>query len=60
MLGVDFAGSIKYQDKRNYEKKSYLVMFACSQSRASGDLELVSSLVTEEFICSLKKLLREN
>ena len=40
MLGVDFAGPIKYRDKGKKEKKSYLVMFACSLTRAVH-LELV-------------------
>ena len=56
MLGVDFAGPIKYHDKGKKEKKSYLVMFACSSTRAVH-LELVRSLETEEFIICLKKFI---
>ena len=56
VLGVDFAGAIKYHDKGKKEKKSYLVMFACSLTRAVH-LELVRSLETEEFIICLKKFI---
>ena len=56
VLGVDFAGPVKYHDKGKKEKKSYLGMFACSLTRAVH-LELVRSLETEEFIICLKKFI---
>ena len=56
VLGIDFAGPIKYHDKGKKEKKSYMVMFACSLTRAVH-LELVRSLETEEFINCLKKFI---
>ncbi|XP_028419027.1 uncharacterized protein LOC114544609 [Dendronephthya gigantea] len=54
VLGVDFAGPIKYRVKTNKEKKAYLALFACSLTRAVH-MELVRSLETGEFIRCFKK-----
>ena len=56
VLGVDFAGPIKYQVKGKKEKKAYLALFACSLTRAVH-LELVRSLETEDFIMCFKKFI---
>ena len=56
VIGVDFAGPIRYQRGRKTEGKAYLAMFACSLTRAIH-LELVTSLKTEEFIACLKRFI---
>ena len=55
VLGVDFAGPIRYQ-KGKSEKKSYLALFACSLCRAVH-LELLKSLEATEFIRGLKRFI---
>ena len=54
MLGVNFAGPIRYQVKGKNEKKAYLALFACSLTRAVY-LELVRLLETEDYIMCFKK-----
>jgi hypothetical protein len=56
VLGVDFAGPIRYQSKAKAEKKSYLVLYGCSLTRAVH-LELLRSLEVAEFLPSLKRLI---
>jgi hypothetical protein len=56
MLGVDFAGTIKYQFEGKKEKKAYLALFACSLTRAV-DLDLGISLETEDLIMCFKKFI---
>ena len=56
VIGVDFAGPLKYLKKPKKEEKAYVVMYACSLSRAVF-LELLPSLETSEFIKSLKRLI---
>ena len=53
VIVVDFAGPIKYRTKRHTDKKSYLVLYACSLTRGLY-LELLTSLETEEFHRSFK------
>ena len=54
VIGVDFAGPIKYRVKRN-ERKAYLVLFTCSLTRGVY-LEVLKSLETTPFLGSLKRL----
>ena len=54
VLGVDFAGPIKYELKAKREGKAYLVLFACSLTRAVH-LELIRSLETKDFISCFKR-----
>ena len=56
VLGVDFAGPIRYQSKARAEKKAYLVLYGCSLTRAVH-LELLRSLEVAEFLPSLKRLI---
>jgi hypothetical protein len=56
VVGVDFAGPIRYRRKKTQEGKSYLVLFACSLSRALH-LELLLSLETAEFLGALKRFI---
>ena len=56
MLGVDFGGPICYKTKAKAERKSYLVLYACSLTRAVH-LELLKSLEVVEFLPSLKRLI---
>ena len=55
VIGVDFAGPVKYRNKRT-EAKSYIVLFFRSLTRAVF-LDLLPSLETKEFIKSLKRLI---
>ena len=43
VVGVDFAGPIRYQTKGKAEKKAYLVLFGCSLTRAVH-LEILRSM----------------
>ena len=56
VIGVDYAGPIKYKRRGRAEDKAYIVLYACSLCRALY-LDLVPSLETREFILSLKKLI---
>ena len=56
VIGVDFAGPVKYRDKRKEEQKAYVVLYSCSLTRAVF-LELLPSLETTELIKSLKLLI---
>ena len=52
-IGVDFAGPIKYLSKNRKEMKAYIVMYACSLTRAVY-LELLQDQTMPEFLRSLK------
>ena len=56
VIGVDFAGPIRYRSRQKTESKAYLVLYACSLTRGVF-LDLVKSLETEEFIASLKRFI---
>ena len=55
-MGVDFAGPLKYREKRRREAKAYIVLYACSLTRGLY-LELLPNLETTEFLSSLKRLI---
>ena len=55
VIGVDFAGPIRYRKTPKVEGKAYLVLFACSLSRALH-LEVLPNLETVTFLASLKRL----
>ena len=54
VVGIDFAGPVKYKGKAKTEGKAYLAIFACSLSR-DIHLELLQNLETPTFLVSLKK-----
>lgn len=54
VVGIDFAGPIKYRIKANTDGKAYLILYACSLTRGVY-LELLHSLETDEFMRSLKR-----
>ncbi len=56
VIGVDFAGPIKYKIKKTQEGKAYLVLYACSLTRGVY-LEVLDSLETLPFLRSLKRLI---
>ena len=56
MIGVDYAGPIKYRTRGRKEGKAYIVLFACSLTRGLY-LELLPELTTDEFLGSLKRLI---
>ena len=56
VIGVDFAGPIRFRKSSKAEGKSYLAIFACSLSRAVH-LELLRNLETGTFIMSFKRFI---
>ena len=54
VVGIDFAGPVRYRKSAKSKGKAYLAIFACSLSRAIH-LELVRNLETSTFIVCLKK-----
>jgi hypothetical protein len=53
VIGLDFAGPIKYLKTHKNEAKAYVVLYSCSLARGVY-LELLKSLEVGEFIQSLK------
>ena len=49
VVGVDFAGPIRYRHRKDQEGKCYLILFTCSLSRALH-LELLLCLEMVEFV----------
>jgi hypothetical protein len=56
VVGVDFAGPIKYRKSKKQEGKAYVVVYACSLTRALY-LEVLTTMETGEFLQSLKRLI---
>ena len=56
VVGVDFAGPIRYRKGRYREGKAYIALFACSLTRGVH-FEVLPSLETEKFIRCLKRLI---
>ena len=56
VIGVDFAGPVKYKNKRKEERKAYVVLYSCSLTRGVY-LELLTSLETDEFLSSLRRFI---
>ena len=56
VVGVDYAGPLTYRQRGKYEGKAYIVLFACSLTRALC-LEILPDLTTEEFLKCLKRFL---
>ena len=54
VVGLDYAGPITYRKKKS-ERKAYILLYACSLTRALH-LDLLPDLSTEEFIFSFKRL----
>ena len=54
MVGIDFAGPVKYKKTAKTEGKAYLAIFACSLPIAIH-LALLQNLETPTFLVSLKK-----
>ena len=56
IVGVDFAGPIKYRKSSRVEGKGYLVLYTCSLTRALY-LEVLPNLETTTFLSSLKRFI---
>ena len=56
MIGVDYAGPILYRNRQETKSNAYLLLFACSLTRAVH-LELLPNLSTDEFMGSLKQVI---
>ena len=55
-VGVDFAGPIRYKTKGKKTKKSYLVLYGCSLTRAVH-LEVLKTLEVGDFLASFKRFI---
>ena len=56
VVGVDFAGPIRYRSKGKKECKAYLALYGCSLTRAVH-LDLLKSMEATEFVLSLKRFI---
>ena len=56
VVGVDYAGPVKYHVTKNREGKAYIVLYACSLSCALY-LELTKTMEAEEFLSTLKRFI---
>ena len=56
VVGVDYAGPIKFKATEKREGKAYLILYACSLTRALY-LDLARRLEASEFLVSLKGLI---
>ena len=56
VVGVDYAGPLKYRKGAKTEGKAYVLLYACSLTRALF-LDLLPSLETTEFLASLKRFI---
>ena len=56
VIGVDFAGPIRYKQSKKSDRKAYLTFFTCSLSRAVH-LEILPSLETDKFIACFKRFI---
>ena len=56
VIGVDYAGPLRYRISRQREGKAYVLLYACSLTRGVY-LDLLPSLETEECLTSLKKFI---
>ena len=56
VVGVDYAGPIVYKASKKLEGKAYILLFACSLTRAVH-LELLTEQTTEGFTKCLKRLI---
>ncbi len=56
VVGVDYAGPLKYRKKSGREGKAYIVLYTCSLTRALY-LELTATMETREFLPTLKRLI---
>ena len=56
VVGVDYAGPLKYRKGAKTEGKAYVLLYACSLTRALF-LDFLPSLETTEFLASLKRFI---
>jgi hypothetical protein len=56
VVGVDYAGPLKYRKKSGKEGKAYILLYTCSLTRALY-LELTATMETREFLFTLKRLI---
>ena len=56
VVRVDYAGPIRYQKRRKKESKACIMAYACSLTCALY-LELTKTLITDEFLTTLKRLI---
>ena len=56
VVGVDYAGRIKYKATNKSEGKAYIILYACSLTRVLY-LDLVKSIQTTKFLLRLKGMM---
>eukprot|EP00794_Sanderia_malayensis_P011500 gene11500-12695_t len=54
VIGVDFAGPITYKVRANTEGKAYILLFACSLTRAVY-IEIVTDMTADQFMLDIAK-----
>ena len=56
VVGLDYAGPIKYRSKGKSEDKAYILVYSCSLTRALY-LDVLPNMETPEFLRSLKRFI---
>lgn len=56
VIGVDYAGPLRYKKPGRLNGKAYIALYTCSLSRALY-LDLMTSLETQKFLLSLKRFI---
>ena len=56
VVGVDFAGPLKYRKSKKQEGKAYLIVYTCSLTLALH-VEVLTTMETTEFLGSLKRFI---
>lgn len=56
VIGIDFAGPLKYRKRQKVEGKAYLILYACSLMRGLY-LELLPNMEKTEFLRSLQRFI---
>jgi hypothetical protein len=56
VIGVDYAGPIRYRKRNGRDGKSYVLLYACSLTRGIY-IDLLPSLELTDFILSLKRFI---
>eukprot|EP00795_Rhopilema_esculentum_P004343 gene4343-20558_t len=56
VIGVDFAGPLAYKVRANTEGKAYILLFACSLTRAVY-IDVVTDMTIDQFMVCLKEFI---
>ena len=56
VVGIDYAGPIRYRNRNKQQGKAYIIVYACSLTRALY-LELTKTMDAAEFLATLKRFI---